>query len=136
MGDSGSQLLGFTLGSLRGPELGLEPLQAPLDHAVIGEEELELHGREIAQRIDAAVHVRDGRVTERSDDVHQRVGGAQVAELPGRDGLTGLFRVSESEIAVHHLGICRLLRLEERREPIDALVGDLGDADVRLRLGA
>src|SRR2546421_11656635 len=40
----------------------------------------------------------------------------------------------EAEIAVGDLGIGRLLRLEEDRALVDALVGHLRDADVRLRL--
>src|SRR5207237_5348837 len=65
-----------------------------------------------------------------------RVGGAQGAELRRRDRLTRLLRAREADVAVHDLGVRDLLRFVERGEVLDARVRHLGDADVRLRLGA
>src|SRR2546428_379909 len=90
----------------------------------------------ISPRIDRALDVRDRGIGERAHDVDERVGGAEVAELLRGDRLPGRGGLREAEVAVRDLGVRRLLRLEQRGEPVDALVGYLRDPDVRLGLGS
>ena len=77
------------------------------------------------------------RVLEGADDVEQRVGLAQAGEVLGRQLLgpdPALGRGGRRrQVDVRDVGLDDLLRLEDLGQPVEALVGDLHDADVELR---
>ena len=50
------------------------PFEAPLGDAEVGEDQLVFHRLRVARRVDRAGRMRDRRVAERADDVHERVG--------------------------------------------------------------
>ena len=80
------------------------------------------------KRIDGA-DVRNGIVFKRPENVDERVHLAQMADVGG------LFqRVLADGADVHILdrGVRQLLRMVERGQFVEALVGDLRDPDVRL----
>jgi len=81
---------------------------------VIGEQELEVQRRHVSQRVDRAFGVRHGWIRERANEVHERVGVAELAELLRADAFTGSGAFRQAEIAVRDLGERRLLRLEQR----------------------
>ena len=78
--------------------------------------------------------MRVGRILERADDVEQRIGVAQPREVVGRQLLgpdAALGRGGRrGQVDVRDVGLDDLLRLEDLGEPVEALVGDLDDADV------
>ena len=51
----------------------VEPLQPPLDHPEIRQDEFVLHRADVSRRIDRAGRMGQGRVAEQTDDVQQRV---------------------------------------------------------------
>ena len=77
--------LGRRAVAARRPQL----LDAPLDHAQVGEHELQLQPLDVAPGVDGAVGMRHGRVVERPHHVEQRVGVAQAGQLVGRDVAPG-----------------------------------------------
>src|SRR5436189_5541941 len=54
-------------------ELFVDLLDARLEDGHVAEEELGLEGGDVAQRVDAAVGVRDGVVAKEADDLDQRI---------------------------------------------------------------
>src|SRR5207248_6194321 len=80
-------LLDVTLARACRLQLRAEPFGAALHNAQIGDEQLELEGRRVPSWIDVALDVRDRGVTERADDMDQRVGVPKLAELLRPDAL-------------------------------------------------
>ena len=95
----------------------LEPLDAPLGHREVREQELEVEPLDVARRVDAPVRMRVGRVLERPDDVQQRVGVAQPGQVVGRQLLGADValgrRRRRGQVDVGDVGVDDLLRLED-----------------------
>ncbi len=74
--------LGFlnVLGAVGLPRQAIDLLQALLGDRVVGEDELGLHRRHVARRVDRSFGVRQRVVVERADDVGQGVGRAQLGQ--------------------------------------------------------
>jgi hypothetical protein len=63
--------------SLRAAQLrdhGADPLQSLVDHREIGEEELHIDRRDVAERIDRSFWMRDRWIVKGSDDMDERTG--------------------------------------------------------------
>ena len=84
--------VGFLLGGGAVATRCLQLLQALLDHAEVGQRELQLQLLHVAGRIDAQERVGDGIAGEGTDDMQQRVGIAEPSQLIGRDVRVGLTR--------------------------------------------
>ena len=134
--ERGLALLRFAVRGSRRAELDLDALQAPLDHAEVGDEELQLERPRIARGIDVAVEMRYRRIAEGADDMHERVRRTELRELRRGDPFAGSRALRERDVRVPDLRMRRLARLEEGREPVDPLVGHLRDADVHRPLRA
>ena len=116
MGQNLAQRLGLLAhGRIAGLGLLLDPLEALGDVIGVGDEQLELELLEVALRIASRREpVRDGQ---------QRVDLTQAAEERGpRAG----------DVLHPDRGGCELLRADERRDPVEPVVGDRGHADVGL----
>ena len=117
------------------PDLFVNLLDTGLHNGHVGENELGLERRHIAQRIDPAVRVRYRVVPEKADHLNQGVvvlhGGEKTGgELRSAAGsLLQSGHVDELDAGVHGA-----LRGEERRASIEPLIGHLHDAEVRVRL--
>ena len=97
--------------------------------AEVGQDELELEHRRVAQGVDRAVRVGNGVRLERSHHVDERVHAAQRRQVhEGRALALGDAR----DVDVLDGGERPLLRLVDLGEPLDPRVGDAGDADPRL----
>ena len=88
------------------------------------------------RRVDRALRMGIGGVLERADDVEQRVRLAEPGEVLGRqllgpDVALGRGRRGR-QVDVGDVGLDDLLRLEDRGQPVEPLVGHLDDADVEL----
>ena len=103
---------------------GLEPLEPSLDHLEVGQDQLRLQVHDVRAG-------RRGRARRVGEGTHHVEQGVRVPELLGVEPLTlPLGDAGE----VHHLE-CRvggLLRLEERGEPVHALIGHASHAHVQL----
>ena len=111
--------------------LGLvEPL---LDGLEVGECEFEFDDAEVLERVGRAGDV---VVDERPEHEHDRVDLADVGEELVAEPLT-LARPLDEPTDVDDLdgGVDDVLRLRHRGEAIEPVVGDLGDADVRVLRG-
>jgi hypothetical protein len=115
------------------PSLGLQLLQALLDHLEIGDGELEVEILHVAPRVGGR---RDRRVIEGTRDVEQRIGIANEGQQVRVDRALARRAGGDGDIHVRDVGVGRLLRIEQRREPVDPLVGNLDDADVGRRAPA
>ena len=84
--------------------------------------------------IDAAFGMRVRRILERPDDVEERVRVAESGEVVGRQLLgpdVALRRGRRRrQVDVGDVGLDDLLGLEDLGQPVEAVVGDLDDADV------
>ena len=116
-----------------GLRLLADPAEPALDLVVVGEDQLGLDRLDVGERVDAAVGVRHVGFGVAADDVADRVGLADrgeelVAEpLPFRGAFDQAGDVVEVDFRRHQFGA-----LDGRGDLLQALVGDLGDGDVRL----
>src|ERR1019366_2963726 len=90
--------------------------------------EIELDVLDVAQGIDRA-DVRNRIVFKRAENVNERVHLAQMADV-GR--LFQRVLADGADVYILDRGVGQLLRLIERGQLVEPLVGHLGDADVRL----
>ena len=127
-------LVRLALGRRPVPAAALQPLEAALGHRQVGQDELEVEALEVARRVDAAVGMRVRRVLEGADHVEQRVGVAQPRQVVGRQLLGADVplgrRRGRRQVHVRDVGLHDLLRLEDRGQPVEPVVGHLDDADV------
>ena len=107
----------------------LHALQALLDLAQIVDDEVEVDVLDVAQRIDGA-DVRDGVVFEGADDVGQRVDVAEV----GREGglVQRFFARARRRRRTRRWRGSSFLRVVKRGQAVETVVGNLGDAEMRL----
>ena len=62
-------------------QVALEPLETPLDHPEVREDDLVLHRPHVARGIDGTGRVRHRRIAEHAHDVEQRVGVAERGDV-------------------------------------------------------
>jgi hypothetical protein len=105
---------------------GLQPLEPALDDLEVGQHQLQLEVEDVAAGVGGAARL----VVERAHDVQQ---GVRVAELLGLQG-SALALLDAGEVDDLERRVRRLLRLEQRGEPVHAGIGNTGDA--RVQLGA
>ena len=125
---------GLSLGRRAVAAAAPEPIETPLGHRQVGQDEFQVEPLQVAGRVDAAVGVRVGGVVERPDDMQQRIGIAQPGkvvrwQLLGADMPLGRWRRRRHV----HVGDIRLddpLRLEDRGERSQARIGHLDHAHV------
>ena len=116
-------------------DLFVNLLHAGFNDGHVGENELGLERLHIAQRIDAAVGVRNRVVPEEANHLNQGVvvlhggkkTGGELRRAAGPFFQSG--HVDELDAGVHGA-----LRREERGTAIETLIGDFHDADVRVAL--
>ena len=125
---SSSRWACVALGLRAVPALGRELLEALLDDRQVGDGELEVEVVDVAPRVGRR---RGGRIVEGAGDVEERVGVADQGEDVRVDRALARRTGRDGDVDVGDVGVGRLLRVEERRQPVDALVGHLHDADVR-----
>ena len=117
--------LGHVLRLVRLLDVGLEPLEAPLHGAEVGEDELELEHLRVAPGVDRAVGVGGRLRLEGAHHVHERVHPAQGGQVHERRPLA---LRDAGDVHVLDGGERLLLRLEDLGQAVDARVGDAGDA--------
>ena len=113
--------------------LALGLLEALLDGLEVGEGEFELDDAEVFDRVGRAGDV---VVDERPQHEHDRVDLADVGEelVAETLALAGAFD-EPADVDDLDRGVHDVLRLRHRGEPVEPLVGHLGDADVRVLRG-
>ena len=79
--------------------------------------------------------MRNRGIAEHADDVEQRVGVAERRDVEQRLR-AGLRAADAGDVGELHRRRHVLARVEERRQPIEPLVGHARDADVRVGLAA
>ena len=104
-----------------------EAVEPALDQRVVGEDELEVDGVHVAQRIDAAVRMRNLGVLESAHDVQQRVHRLQLREVEALRPFA-LGDARNVDVFDRRRGV--LLRVEQVAQRGEARIGDLGDAQV------
>ena len=108
----------------------MEPL---LDGLEVGERQFEFDDAEVFERIGRA---RDVVVDERPEHEHDGVDLADVGEELVAETLALAGTLDEpADVDDLDRGVDDVLRLRHRGEPIEPVVGDLGDADVRILRG-
>ena len=103
-------------------------LQPLLHLAEIVDDEVEVDVLDVAQRIDGP-DVRNGVVLEGAHHVGQRV---NVAQVGGEGGLVQRLFAERGDVGILHAGVDQLLRVVERGQAVEPVVGNLGDAEMRL----
>ena len=109
----------------------LEPLEAALDDAEVGEDQLVFHRLRIARRIDAAGCVRDRLVAKRPDHVHESVGRLVAGDVHERGGAGAARRDDVGELDRRRHPLARVVH---RGQDVETGVGHLGNADHGLGL--
>ena len=89
----------------------------------------------VARGIDRARRMRHRRIAEHPHDVQQCVGVAERRDVEQRLR-AGLRAAGAGDVGEFHRRRHALARVEQRREPVEPLVGHARDADVRFRLAA
>ena len=79
--------------------------------------------------------MRHGGIPEHPDDVQERVGVAKRRDVE-KSGRAGLRASGAPHVGKFHGGRHVLFRIEQSRQPVQPLVRDPGDPDVRLLLAA
>ena len=110
--------------------LALGLLEALLDGFEVGQREFELDDAEVLDRVGRAGDV---VVCERPQHEHDRVDLADVGEELVAESLTLAGAFDEAaDVDDLDRGVDDVLRLRHRGQAVEALVGHLGDADVRV----
>ena len=105
-------------------------LESLLDRLEVGESELDLDDAEVLDRVGRAGDV---VVDERPQHEHDRVDLADVGEELVAEALALAGALDEpADVDDLDRGVHDVLRLRHRRQPVEPLVGHLGDADVRV----
>ena len=103
-------------------------LQAFFHLAEIVDDQVEINVLDVAQRINRP-NVGDGVVLEGTNDVSKRVNVTQV----GREcGFVQRLLAERRHIGVFDAGVDQFLRVVQRGQPVEAVVGDFGDAEMGL----
>ena len=106
---------------------------ALLDDLEVSEAELRLDDVDVAQRVDAALDMRDVRVDKAAHDVCDGIDLADVLEEFIAEALAlGRALDEASDVDEAHGGRCRLLRVVEFMQDLEARVWYGDDADIRL----
>ena len=106
---------------------------ALLDDLEVSEAELRLDDVDVAQRVDAALDMRDVRIDEAAHDVCNGIDLADVLEEFIAEALAlGRALDEASDVDEAHGGRCRLLRVVEFMQDLEARVWYGDDADIRL----
>ena len=122
-----------TLGCPGAAELGCDALLAPFEDGHVGEGELQLQRLDVAIGVDRLVHVSDGGVDEGARDHEERVAALKDVQVLAADALALAGALGRcGNVDVLHLGGHDALGLGYLREHVDARVGHLDHADVRL----
>jgi hypothetical protein len=116
-------------------QIALETLEAPFDDAKVGKDQLVLHRAHVTRRIDGSRRVRHRGIAKHADHVQERVGVAERSDVEQRRG-TRLRAGCAAHVGELDGGRHVLLRVEQRRQAIEAIVGHAGDADVRFLFAA
>ena len=115
------------------PRAPLGALEPARDRVEVGELELELQHVDVADGVDTSLDVGDVGVVERAHDDRGGVGLADVSEEAVAEPLAAACAPHESsDVGERHRRGDHLGRLEERREPVEAIVGNGHDAGVGL----
>jgi hypothetical protein len=123
------------LACLDRPHAGVDALQPLLDEGRIGEGEFELHRADVPLRVYGTRGMGHRLVFERPCDVDQSIAARELREklargsLPGAEGVAG-------EVDVSNIRQGELLGVEHRRQPAQAFVRHLHDADIGLHARA
>ena len=113
-------------------QIFFQALETLFDLAEVADHQVEFDVLDVAQRIDRA-DVRDGVVFKGAQHVGEGVDLAQVADV---GGLLQRFLADGADVDVLDGGVGELLGVVEGGQAVQAVVGNLGDADVRLaRIG-
>ncbi len=126
-------LVGFALGRRAMPAGRLQLLDAPLDHAKVGQHELEVELLNVPPWINRAERMRHRRVVECPHHVQQFVGRAQSGQLVGRNlgRLTSIRRQRRRrQVDIGHIGRDLALGLEHLGQLGQSVVRHLDHADV------
>jgi hypothetical protein len=98
--------------------------------STVGQGQLELDDAEVLDRVVRAVDV---AVDEGAQDEHDRVDLADVGQELVAQALALARPLDEAaDVDDLHRGVDDVLRLGHHRQPIEPIVGDRGDADVRV----
>ena len=106
----------------------LDALDALLHLSQIVDDQVEINVLDVAQRIDGA-NVGDGVVFEGAHHVGERV---HVAQVGGEGGFVQRLLAERRHVGKLDAGMHQLFRVVERGQAVEAVVGDLGDSEVRL----
>ena len=102
-------------------------IEAPLHRREVGEHELELEGLEVAAGIGVARH---RRIVEGAEHVEDGVAVTQRAEEPVPEALAGARALDQrGDVDDLEAGVHELLGVRHLAEPVDPLVGHVGDPD-------
>ena len=109
-----------------------EAFEALFDLAEVADHQVEFDILDIAQRVDGA-DMRDRIVFKGAQHMNQRVHLTQVADV---GGLLERFLADRADVDVFDGGVREFLGLVDGGQPVEPVVGNLGDADVRFaRIG-
>ena len=116
-----------------GADFLLQTIVPLLQRGEIGQDEFGVDHLDVANRVDRAADVMDIRVLEATDDLHDRVDLANVAEELVAESFAGARAFHEAR-DVHKLDRGRddLLRVRKFRERFEARVGHGDDAEIRI----
>ena len=117
-------------------EIAFEPLEPALDDAEVGEDDFVLHRPDVARGSTVPAGCGTDGIAEHPHDVQQRVGVAERRDVEQR--LRARLRPAggAGDVGELHRRGHALARVEQRRQPVEPLVGDARDADVRVGLAA
>ena len=113
-----------------------QPVETPLDDREVGQNELHVEVFQVPPRIDRAGRVRQGRIVEGTNDMEQGVRVTQAGEVfrgqflgadPTCRGRRRCRQVNVRDVRLH-----QLLWLEDRRQPVQAIIRDFDHPDVQL----
>ena len=114
-------------------EIFFQTLQPLFDLPQIADQQIEFHVLDVAQRINLA-HMRNRRIVKHAHHMRQCV---DVAQMRGVGAVFQRFLPDRAHVDVFHRRMRQLLRVVERGQPVEPVVRNFGDADVRLaRVGA
>ena len=112
----------------------LHPLQPRFHLSQVADHQVELDVGDVANRIERAAGVRNRVILKDAQHVDQRIDRAQVGKI---SGLLQRLLPNRAHVGILHLRVNQFARIALRRQPVQPVVGNRGDADVRLaRVGA